>query len=118
MPGGDRTGPLGMGSKTGRGLGYCAGYPAPNFIPPGQGYGLGRGRGFGRGLARGMGFGRFFGWRQRGFRGFWEYPYQSFTQEDEVRYLENQAEAIKEELSSIKTRLDELKKAEEKPREK
>lgn len=26
MPGGDRTGPLGMGPMTGRGLGYCAGF--------------------------------------------------------------------------------------------
>ncbi|NPA39927.1 MAG: DUF5320 domain-containing protein, partial [Thermodesulfobacteria bacterium] len=25
MPWGDRTGPLGMGPRTGRGLGYCSG---------------------------------------------------------------------------------------------
>ena len=31
MPAGDKTGPNGKGSRTGRGLGYCAGYPDPGF---------------------------------------------------------------------------------------
>lgn len=31
MPGGDRTGPAGLGPMTGRAAGYCAGYPAPGF---------------------------------------------------------------------------------------
>jgi len=26
MPGGDRTGPIGMGPMTGRGMGYCTGF--------------------------------------------------------------------------------------------
>lgn len=42
MPGGDRTGPTGMGPMTGRGLGYCSGF---------TGFGRfarGRERGFGR----------------------------------------------------------------------
>ena len=39
MPGQDRTGPLGQGPLTGRGLGPC-----------GRGFGRGRGRGFGRGV--------------------------------------------------------------------
>ena len=38
MPGQDRTGPLGQGALTGRGLGPC-----------GRGFGFRRGRGFGRG---------------------------------------------------------------------
>jgi len=29
MPGGDGTGPAGMGPMTGRAAGYCAGYPVP-----------------------------------------------------------------------------------------
>ena len=29
MPGGDGTGPMGMGPMTGRGAGYCAGFAAP-----------------------------------------------------------------------------------------
>ncbi|MDD3800944.1 MAG: DUF5320 domain-containing protein [Desulfuromonas sp.] len=58
MPRGDRTGPQGMGSRTGRGLGYCSGSNAP-------GYASGAGRGLaGRGMRRGgcgPGFGAGFG---------------------------------------------------------
>ena len=51
MPRGDGTGPMGMGSMTGRAAGYCAGYPVPGFMnpTPGGGFGWGRGRGRGRG---------------------------------------------------------------------
>ena len=48
MPGGDGTGPGGMGPMTGRAAGYCAGYPVPGFMNsiPGRGFwGAGRGRG-------------------------------------------------------------------------
>lgn len=50
MPGGDRTGPLGMGPMTGRGFGYCGGNPAPGYasVSPRRGF-WGRGRGGGRG---------------------------------------------------------------------
>lgn len=34
MPGGDGTGPMGMGSMTGRGAGYCAGYDTPGYANP------------------------------------------------------------------------------------
>lgn len=34
MPRGDRTGPAGRGPMTGRGAGYCAGYPVPGFMNP------------------------------------------------------------------------------------
>jgi len=55
MPGGDRTGPAGLGPMTGRRAGYCAGYQAPGYVNPwprfGRGIGFGRGRGFwGRGF--------------------------------------------------------------------
>ena len=84
MPFGDRTGPMGQGPMTGRGMGFCAGFVRPGFassVPvypqayahgpvtrvwPGWGYGYGFGRGFGRGF--GPGFGR--GWRRRGFYGY------------------------------------------------
>ncbi|MBN1289121.1 MAG: DUF5320 domain-containing protein [Actinobacteria bacterium] len=77
MPGGDRTGPSGMGPLTGRGAGYCSGSDAPGFMNlvrrgfsgtgraaysgssylQGRGFpasrrGRGRGRGFGRGMFR------------------------------------------------------------------
>jgi hypothetical protein len=55
MPGGDRTGPAGLGSMTGRGAGYCAGYPVPGYMNPAWGRG-GGGRGWGGGGG---------GWRHR-----------------------------------------------------
>ena len=69
MPGGDRTGPLGAGPRTGRAAGYCAGYGMPGYANPmpGYGYGMGYGRGYGRGLGQGSSFGR--GYRSR--RRFW-----------------------------------------------
>lgn len=65
MPGGNGTGPMGMGPMTGRGAGYCAGYGVPGYMNPvggrGGGFGFGRrGAGFGHGFGRGFGFGR--GW--------------------------------------------------------
>jgi hypothetical protein len=62
MPGFDKTGPLGKGTRTGRGFGKCN--PAQGENPdensePLFGRGMGRGRGGrGRGLGRGMGRGR------------------------------------------------------------
>ena len=44
MPAGDGTGPDRKGSKTGRGLGYCAGYSSPGFT---KNPGCGLSRGFG-----------------------------------------------------------------------
>ena len=77
MPLGDRTGPWGLGPMTGRGMGYCAGFPVPGFMNPGYGFGYGFGRGFGfdRGFGRGLGFGRGRGWRRAGFLPAWGYPY-------------------------------------------
>jgi len=55
MPGGDGTGPAGMGPMTGRAAGFCAGYPVPGYMNPvgGRGYfGMGRGGGRGGGWGR------------------------------------------------------------------
>jgi len=68
MPGGDRTGPLGLGARTGRAGGYCAGFGAPGYMNqvPGFEYGPGRGQGAGfgpagdRGAFRGRRLGRSF----------------------------------------------------------
>ena len=49
MPRGDRSGPMGAGPMTGRGLGYCAGYPAPGYAADGYGRGRGPGGQGGRG---------------------------------------------------------------------
>jgi len=59
MPWGDGTGPWGLGPMTGRGFGYCAGFPHPGFVVP-----FPRG---GRWFWRGRGV-----WgRGRGWRWFW-----------------------------------------------
>ncbi|MDF2952781.1 MAG: hypothetical protein OD816_000026 [Thermodesulfobacterium sp.] len=67
MPWGDRTGPLGLGPRTGRGLGFCSGFYSPGFTKgPGFSWGWrwwGFGTGFGRGRRR-RGFGRGMAWRR------------------------------------------------------
>jgi len=69
MPFGDRTGPLGLGPRTGRAAGFCAGYGMPGFANPLPGYGYPYRASFWRGL--GHGFGR--GW-WRGFCRPWWIP--------------------------------------------
>jgi hypothetical protein len=62
MPAGDRTGPKGMGSMTGRGMGYCAGSGIPGSMRPVNGRGFGRGLGLRRvGFGRARGAGRVMG---------------------------------------------------------
>jgi hypothetical protein len=65
MPGGNGTGPQGMGPMSGRAAGYCAGYAGPGFANPVGG----RGNGFGRGGGRGGG-GRGGGGRGGGGQGW------------------------------------------------
>jgi len=139
MPGGDRTGPMGMGSMTGRAAGYCAGYPVPGFMNPmgGRGFGGGGwGRGFGGG-GWGRGGGR--GWRHRyyatgvpGWAGagwgaapFWGAPAAGYapwggaaapTRDVELEALKAQAEYLETSLEEIRKRVQELK-AEEAPSE-
>jgi len=111
MPGGDQTGPLGLGPMTGRGLGYCVRYNTPGYANP-------RPRGFGRG----------FGWRRWGFvpiertipiQNIAVYPTQpqQLTKEQEITMLENDAKvveaeqkALNQELEEIKKRIEELRK--------
>ena len=125
MPGGDRTGPRGMGPMTGRAAGYCAGYGVPGFMNPGVGRGF---WGWGRG---GGGWGR----RNRFYAGGWggygppfmaAVPYGAFgaygafggpfaaplnptaTAEQELEHLKGQADYFAEALSGIKKRIEEL----------
>jgi hypothetical protein len=123
MPLGDRTGPWGLGPMTGRGAGYCAGYPAPGYMKPVPGRGFGRGgggRGWGRGFGRGRGRG--FGWGPQP----WGTPYGSYAPaygpayppsyrpEDEVTALKDQAGYFEEALQDIKKRLEEIESSAEK----
>jgi len=55
MPGGDGTGPGGVGPMTGRAAGFCAGYSVPGYMNPmvgGRGFAAGRGGGRGGGRGR------------------------------------------------------------------
>ena len=132
MPRGDRTGPEGRGSMTGRGAGYCAGNEAPGYANPtgrlgmGRGQSMGGGRGGGRGAGRGMGRGAGMG-RGRGFgRGYYPDPgfgreyypdsrtipvYQEPSPEEERSYLENLLKTIESEMNDVKARIKELAKA-------
>jgi len=111
MPGGDRTGPWGLGPRTGRAAGYCSGYNMPGYGNPGYGRGFGRGggRGFGRGV---WGRGRGFGWR-----GTYPYPapycpetIPEPSKEEEKAYLEDMVKGLEEEIKMIQQRLRELSK--------
>jgi len=63
MPGGDKTGPLGQGPMSGRGLGRCAGFEVSGYMNPSLGRGVRRMRGW-------RCFGGFGGWGGR-FRSRW-----------------------------------------------
>ena len=110
MPGGDRTGSMGQGPRTGRGLGYCSGTDSAGFTQ-GAGYAMGRGFGNGRGMrfGRGIGGGRGFG-RGRGLGYPWMQP---MSKEDEIKLLKSQADSLTLSQKEIEERLRELEKEKE-----
>jgi hypothetical protein len=116
MPRGDRTGPVGAGPITGRGAGYCAGYPMPGYANPMPGRFSGRwpvgrrGSGYGRGRRRrhwyyATGLPR---WERFGPAPDWAPP----TREQQTEALKAQAEWLTSELDAINQRLGELEKPE------
>ena len=114
MPAGDRTGPQGMGPRTGRGAGYCAGNDSPGYAN--QGFGSGYGSGFGRGFGRGTFGRRTFG--RRGFRnfhhasgypggmGYGAYPPAPMTSEQEQDMLKSQEAWLQEQLDAVQGQLN------------
>jgi len=92
MPRRDGTGPMGAGSMTGRGLGFCTGANAVK-------YGAGPGMGLGLGLARRRGCGRGFG------RGFAVNQTSSKTQKE---LLNEQKTMLKDQLEAIDKQLEDL----------
>jgi len=108
MPGGDRTGPAGMGPMTGRGMGYCAGYNAPGYV-----YGAGGfyGRGGGRGFGRGRGYRNMYyltglpAWARYGYPG---YGVPQVTAEDERAMLRDEKKILEEQLKQISQQLNSL----------
>jgi len=99
MPGGDRTGPAGYGSRTGRGLGYCSGYDSPGFTK-----GFSRGRGFGRGY---WGRGRHFLWRND-FRAPYYKNDVPISDKEEKIYLEETLKNLEGQIKEIRNRIKEL----------
>ena len=91
MPQGDRTGPEGQGSMTGRAMGSCAGFNTPGFVNPRFARGLGRGRGFGRRAIQ------------------MQQPQLVITEKQEKELLEQELKAIKEEQAEIEAHLKKLK---------
>lgn len=105
MPGGDRTGPLGEGSMTGWGLGYCGGFDAPGYgyMRPSFARGSGFGRRRGRGMRRGMGFGLRYG------APVYPYPYDTpYSRENEAEILRQQAKHLEDSLEQINKRLTQM----------
>lgn len=125
MPGGDKTGPMGMGPMTGRGAGFCAGYNMPGYIN--RGFGGGFGRGFGRGMGRGGGRGRRNMYYATGMPGWIRNQYgrpsqalgwgwgqtaqdipPGYAPENELAELKREARALKASLDAINKRIGEL----------
>lgn len=119
MPWGDRTGPMGLGPMTGRGAGFCAGFPVPGFANPWVG-------GFGRGRGRGRGFGFRRGYYPFGSPGYGYSPFASpysgsppysgpppyygepQSAQDEAQFLKDQADLLQKDLEEINRRIQEL----------
>jgi hypothetical protein len=111
MPRGDRNGPFGLGPRTGRGAGYCAGYSAPGFMNfvPGRGFFAG-GRGPG-----GRGWRNWFyatgltGWQRA--RWGWplaQWPSAGLVRDQELNSLKGQAEYLEDALDGIRKRIEDL----------
>lgn len=81
MPRQDGTGPMGLGPRTGRGLGPCGG-------------GMAWGRGYGRGI----------GWQPCCF-----YPgMRRLTKQEETDILSEEKSALEQELKAVQERISEL----------
>lgn len=104
MPGYDRTGPAGMGPRTGWGRGLCGtGMNAPRFGGRGMMGGLGRG-----GYPWGGGRGRCFGGAGRWWGSFgWGNPAAAA---DEAAVLKAEIAGAREAISAMEARLSELEK--------
>jgi hypothetical protein len=116
MPFRDRTGPGGLGPRTGRAMGFCANFPSPGSANSFLGKGWsGHGKTGGSGL-----FGRGHGWRCQ----YWATGLPGWTREgygypvyepgvktkEEITVLQNQADFLKRQLEEIQNRIDTLEK--------
>ena len=135
MPGGDGTGPMGLGPMTGRAAGLCAGYPVPGYMNPiaGRGFwGGGQGRGGGRGWRHWYYATGLPGWARFGYPAAggvppvpYAMPYTApnlgygtgyppqVTPQQELDGLKGQAEYFEDALDGIRKRMTELEASKE-----
>ena len=101
MPRGDRTGPQGMGPRTGRAAGYCAGYDVSGYDNPVPGPGYGRGMAWGRG-GRGRGWG--YAWQAQPAPAFAPAAPPPATGEEKM-FLEQEVAGLRAQLTYLEERL-------------
>lgn len=104
---------MGMGTMTGRGAGYCAGFTTPGYMNPqaggrGRGCGLGRGAGGGRGMGSGFGRGTGFGRGLGGGFGHGAATPAALAPEQERTVLRNQLAGLEQTVADLRQRLREL----------
>lgn len=106
MPAGDRTGPVGRGAMTGRGMGQCAGYDIPEGgngpMFAGRGLRIGRGMGGngGRGCRNMFRATGQHGWRRSGV--------SVAPPDTEKEMLQRQADTLQTQLRDLQERLQTL----------
>lgn len=103
MPGGNGTGPMGMGPMTGRAAGFCAGFPMQGSMNQGNGRCLGMGRGGGHGRRNWFHATGLPGWMRAG-TSYSDAP----TKQQELAILKGQAGQFEAALGDIHKRLQEL----------
>jgi len=112
MPRGDGTGPMGMGSMTGRAAGFCAGFDRSGFknYYGGRGFGGSFGRGMGRGLWRGMARWDFADVAPYEVPTYGAVPYGPaiYNPNQEMEILQNQAKVLGNQLDQIRKRISDL----------
>ncbi len=109
MPFGDRTGPRGIGPRTGRGFGYCSGSGVPGYMNNVGGRGAGFGWGGGWGPGFGGGFGRGAGWG-RGYGAAYAPPPYNPDPKTRASALRAQADELEAALDNIKRELENIDK--------
>jgi hypothetical protein len=119
MPRGDRSGPMGMGPRTGRAAGYCAGYSMPGYANslPGRGaYGGGGGLG-GRGHRHWYYATGLTGWQraaqgwysaQSAAPGFYGNSYSQMAPQEEAKMIRSQIGQLEQNIKEARERLEEL----------
>ena len=118
MPGGNRTGPMGLGQMSGRGAGFCGGYAVPGYANQGWASGY-------CGRPSAVGSGRGFRWRNwfyaTGVPGWQRFQspgygpmaagaraYPSMDRETEISALKAEALNLEQALKEINERLAKL----------